>query len=125
MKPVTINGIFDHQKEIQVEQINFRGEKGYAILTPFYTHLGANGKAQAIVVNRGWVPLDFKEMGLHHKSAGPITGVLCRGEAKTKYSTPDTPHAGDYHHVNPYDCSVVMQLDNQKEASEFMLHQIE
>ena len=44
MKPVTISGIFDHEKEIQVEKLNFRGEKGVQVLVPFYTHLDANGK---------------------------------------------------------------------------------
>ena len=107
--------------------MNYRGEKGYAILTPFYTHLDANGQEQAIIVNRGWVPSDFKDLGVHYKAAstGSITGVLYRGEAKTKYSTPNTPNTGDYHHVTPYDFSLVMQLKNQKEASEFILHMID
>ena len=54
-KPVTLKGIFDHQKEIQVNK-QYRGEKGVQIITPFYTHLDGQGKACAILVNRGWVP---------------------------------------------------------------------
>ena len=94
--------------------MNFRGEKGYAILTPFYTHLDANGKEQAIIVNRGWVPSDFKDLKYHYNtaSAGSINGILYRGEAKTKYSQPNTPIAEEYTHVNPYDLSLVMQLNN-------------
>lgn len=37
-KKVSVKGIFDHSKEIQVEKIK-NGEKGVDIITPFYTHL--------------------------------------------------------------------------------------
>ena len=60
MKPVSIKGIFDHTREVQVEKEQ-NGEKGVAIVTPFYTHLDADGKEQAILVNRGWVPEDLKD----------------------------------------------------------------
>ena len=39
MKPVTLNGMFDHTREFQVAK-TYRGEKGVQIITPFYTHLG-------------------------------------------------------------------------------------
>ena len=60
MKPVAVKGIFDHTREVQVEKMR-NGEKGVDVITPFYTHLDANGKEQAILVNRGWVPLDLKD----------------------------------------------------------------
>ena len=55
MKPVKVRGIFDHSREVQIEK-EHKGEKGVEIVTPFYTHLDSNGKEQAILVNRGWVP---------------------------------------------------------------------
>ena len=58
-------------------------------------------------------------------NAGYITGVLDRGEAKTKYSQPNTPAYAQYRHINPYDLSLVMQLKNQQESSEIMLHMID
>ena len=107
--------------------MNYRGEKGYAVCTPFYTHLDANGKEQAIIVNRGWIPADFKAMKNHYNAsaAGSITGVLYRGDAKTKYSKPNAPAFAEYRAVYPLDMSLVMQLPNQKEASEVMLHMID
>ena len=42
MKPVQLRGIFDHKREIQVQKER-NGEKGVDIITPFYTHLDANG----------------------------------------------------------------------------------
>ena len=38
MKPVSVKGIFDHSKEIRVEKMR-NGEKGFDIVTPFYSHL--------------------------------------------------------------------------------------
>ena len=43
MKPVQLRGIFDHNREIQVQKEK-NGEKGVDIITPFYTHLDAQGK---------------------------------------------------------------------------------
>jgi cytochrome oxidase assembly protein ShyY1 len=43
----------------------YRGEKGVQIVTPFYTHLDANGKPAGIMVNRGWVAHDLKNMRMH------------------------------------------------------------
>ena len=60
MKPVSVRGIFDHEQEIQVTKER-NGEKGVEIITPFYTHLDAQGRENAIIVNRGWVPWDLKD----------------------------------------------------------------
>ena len=98
MKPVSIRGIFDHSKEIQVDKLNFRGEKGVDVIVPFYTHLGADGKEQAILVNRGWVPHDYKDIKHHYMgtTSGTITGVLYRGDPQTKYSLPNSPNLDSY-----------------------------
>ena len=58
MKPVSVKGIYDHQKEIRVEK-EYRGEKGFEIITPFYSHLDSNNQACGVLVNRGWVPFDL------------------------------------------------------------------
>ena len=126
MKPVQVKGVFDHTREVQVEKIR-NGEKGVDIVTPFYTHLDGNGKEQAILVNRGWVPLDLKDQRMHYNNAsmGTISGILYRGDAKTKYSKPNNPVIGQYTNVNPYDLSLITQTPNQEEASQVMLHMID
>ena len=70
------------------------------------------------------LPHDFKDAKYHYSGsgAGTITGVLYRGDAKTKYSKPNSPTVEHYHMVTPYDFSLIMQLPNQEEASQFMLH---
>lgn len=86
-KKIKVRGIFNHMKEIQVEKYR-NGEKGVEIVTPFYTHLNEKGEECGILVNRGWVPFDYKDMKLHYSgvTSGEIVGLLYRGDAKTKYS---------------------------------------
>lgn len=125
-KKVKVRGIFDHNKEIQVEKIR-NGEKGVEIITPFYTHLNENGEEVGLLVNRGWVPEDLKDLKYHYTgvTSGEITGVLYRGDNQTKYSIPNEPTISRYHYVNPYDISLISQMKNQEEASKFMLMQVD
>lgn len=125
-KKVKVRGIFDHTREIQVEKMK-NGEKGVEIITPFYTHLNEKNEECGILVNRGWVPQDFKDLKMHYTGvvAGEITGLLYRGDAQTKYSLPNEPTIERYHTVNPYDFSLITQLKNQDEASKFMLLQLD
>lgn len=112
-KKVKVRGIFDHSKEIQVEKIR-NGEKGVEIITPLYTHLNEKGEECGILVNRGWVPLDFKDLKMHYTAAasGEVVGLLYRGDAKTKYSKPNEPTIMRFTSVNPYDISLIDQLKN-------------
>lgn len=61
------------------------------------------------MVNRGWVPLDFKDQDAHKFGAasGEIVGLLYRGDLKTKYTKPNTPIVQYYHRVDPYEHAVV------------------
>ena len=112
-KKVKVRGIFDHSKEIQVEKLR-NGEKGVEIITPFYTHLNDKGEECGILVNRGWVPEDFKDLKYHYTGAtsGEVIGVLYRGDRRYKYSVANEPTIQRYHYVNPYDFSLISQLKN-------------
>jgi cytochrome oxidase assembly protein ShyY1 len=112
MKPVAVRGIYDHGKEIRVEKMR-NGEKGYDMVTPFYTHLDASGKAAGILVNRGWVPYDLRDTRQHQQSvAGTIYGVLYQGDAQFKWSKPNSPTIEAYHTVKPQDFALIDQLPN-------------
>jgi cytochrome oxidase assembly protein ShyY1 len=122
---VKVRGIFDHTKEFQVEKMR-NGELGVEIITPFYTHLNEKGEHCGILVNRGWVPLDFKDLRQHLTGAhNEITGVLYRGDASHKYSQPNEPTIQRYTSVNPYDISLVSQMTNFDESCKFVLMQID
>lgn len=86
-KKVKVRGFFDHNKEFQVDKIR-DGEKGVEVITPFYTHLNEKGEECGILINRGWVPVDLKDMKMHYTGvvSGEVVGLLYRGDAKTKYT---------------------------------------
>ena len=108
MRPVKIKGIFDHLNEIQVEKMK-NGEKGVDIITPFYTHLNEKGEECGILVNRGWVPLDFWDSKSHYTGimSGEIVGVLYRGDNETKYTKENEPTLDRYTIVKPYDLALM------------------
>ena len=58
-------------------------------------------------------------------TSGEVTGILYRGDAKTKYSKPNEPTINRYTAVNPYDISLISQMKNIDETSKFMLLQID
>ena len=89
MKPVSLTGYFDHNKEVKVEKY-LNGEKGVEIITPFYTHLNNKEVPQAILVNRGWMAEDLKDWRYDRlQDFTKVQGVLYRGDNKTKYSKPN------------------------------------
>jgi cytochrome oxidase assembly protein ShyY1 len=88
-------------------------------VTPFYTHLNEKGEECGILVNRGWVPHDLKDARNHYTSntSGYITGVLYRGDAKTKYSKTNEPIIQRYINVDTYDFALIDKMNNREEAS--------
>ena len=58
-------------------------------------------------------------------SSGSVTGILYRGDSKTKYTKPNEPTIQNYKRVDPYDLSVINSMNNLDEASKFMLLQID
>jgi cytochrome oxidase assembly protein ShyY1 len=125
-KKVKVRGMFDHTREVQVEKIR-NGEKGVEVITPFLTHLNEKGEECGLLVNRGWVPLDLKDLKMHYTSptSGEIQGLLYRGDAQTKYSKPNEPTIQRYLSVNPSDISLIDQMNNADESSKFMLLQLD
>ena len=117
MKPVTLNGYLDHSKEFKVQKTH-NGELGYEVVTPFYTHLNENDEPCAIFVNRGWLPKDLHKFRFdRNQEEARVRGILYRGDAKTKYSEPNSPFNNDYTNVWPEQFSVITRLANQEEAS--------
>ena len=120
MKPVTLRGHFDHNKEYRVKKIQ-NGEHGYEIVTPFYTHLNEKDEPCAIMVSRGWLSGDLDRFRLHYfGDSKNVTGILYRGDALTKYSKPNNPQIMEFTNVKPEEMTLISQIPN-KEASQFML----
>ena len=110
--------MFDFTKEIQVEKMR-NNEKGVEVITPFYTHIDKDGDICGILVNRGWLPWDFKDYGKEHanKIQGEIVGLLYKGDELNKYSLTNEPTLNRFTIVNPYDFALMLKMKNREEAS--------
>jgi hypothetical protein len=54
-----------------------------------------------------------------------ISGVLYRGDAKNKYSSPNQPFLSKFKSVYPKELAIVNAIPNEEEASQFMLKAID
>ena len=70
------NGEFDYARQVSVRNQNLDGQPGHHLITP----LLINGSNKAVLVNRGWIPVDEAEPGkwrtLDERSSGPLSGIL-------------------------------------------------
>ena len=91
MVPVKITGYPDHHNEVKVAR-NRNGEKGFDVITPFYTHNNEKDEPCAILVNRGWLPADLHDYRYDKEpDRMEARGVLYRGDPKNKYSKANVP----------------------------------
>jgi surfeit locus 1 family protein len=80
---VIVTGTLDNAESIIIQNRPFRGEPGVELVTP----LKITGSDQAVLVNRGWIPLD--QMDAESRRAYDIAGeITVKGIA---YRTEDQP----------------------------------
>ena len=91
MKPVEINGIMDLNKQVFIDKRK-DGEKGVEVVAPMWTHLDKDDKPCGILVSRGWLPDDLKNMKLDKDvDITKVKGVLYRGDAQNIHSKHNNP----------------------------------
>ena len=125
MKPVEIKGVLDVEHQIRVERWK-NGEKGVDLVAPFYTHLDKEGRPCGILVNRGWMPWDLRLLR-HDRIVNmmKVSGVLYRGDAKTKYSKANVPLRNMYTSTYPEELALMTAMPNESEAGVFMLKAVD
>ena len=81
--PLKISGIFDHTKETKVSRTRHE-ERGYEIITPMFTSVDKKtGQMSGIFVNRGRIPMEYKDYNMHQntgKGSVEVEGVLMYSE---------------------------------------------
>ena len=55
-------------------------------------------------------------MHLNGITSGTVTGILYRGDAKTKYTKPNEPTIHRFTRVDPQDISLISKMNNLEEA---------
>ena len=81
-RPVFVTGTFDVQGEVLIRSRTNEGEAGFHVVTPL-----VSGPGVAVLVNRGWVPLDLDTPPV--APALPPTGVVeVTGTVRNSQSAP-------------------------------------
>ena len=89
-RPVKLSGTWLHEIEYHLAPRYYQGKFGYALFTP----LQLKGK-RVILVNRGWVPADKKDIGKRRETIvagrGTVTGILRVGKERNYFTPPNDP----------------------------------
>lgn len=126
-KRVKVKGLLDLESEVRIPTVH-RGERGYLILNPLYTHVNDKKEPCGIVVNRGFLPIDFEhsraQMAYHRD--GYFEGVVYCGDHLTKYDDyVNAPAAHAWRKAVPHDLALHFQLGNRDDSGKAMLMLVE
>jgi cytochrome oxidase assembly protein ShyY1 len=87
---VAVRGSYDPDQEVVLRSRSFKNRAGNHLLTPLRT-----GAETAIVVDRGWVPLEIDEPGagqaLPPRGQVELTGILLPTEGRSAFGLADPP----------------------------------
>mmetsp|Transcript_16524 Transcript_16524/g.14425 ORF Transcript_16524/g.14425 Transcript_16524/m.14425 type:complete len:254 (-) Transcript_16524:24-785(-) len=126
-KRVKIKGLIDLENEVRIEG-SYRGENGFFIVNPLYTHVNDKKEPCGIMVNRGFLSFDWKERRDHRqfKTEGEFEGVIYTGDNWSKYDfAPNTPTAGKWKKAVPSHLALNAHLKNREDADKAMLMLVE
>lgn len=126
-KPIELNGQFDHSQQTLIARLR-EGDEGFDIVTPFYCYTDENKNLQPVLVNRGWIPYDYKGYGnMYTNSTGPvsITGLVYKGDLSHKYTKENDINADQWKTQKPYEIAYYNDLPNKEVSSQFVVKQIE
>lgn len=117
MKPVTLKGYLAIDKQVFVEKEKDH-ERGVDVIAPFYTHLDKNNRPCGVLVNRGWMPWDLKDIKKDREvDVSKVSGILYRGDAKTIDSKKNVPVMQSLFYTYPEELAVLLAMNNETEAS--------
>jgi surfeit locus 1 family protein len=89
-RKVSVRGSFDPDEEVLLRSRTFKGRPGNHLLTPLRI-----GPQTAIVVDRGWVPLEIDRPGaepaLPPQGEVELTGTLLPAEGRSAFGIADPP----------------------------------
>jgi len=77
-RPVTARGAFDPLHEVLLRNRSLNGVTGYHVITP----LRLSGRNEAVLVDRGWIPLTEASPEARRKFAPPAGEMLVTGIAR-------------------------------------------
>lgn len=100
-------GTFVTEDEVLIRSQVYRGQAGFHVITPLMT-----GPEEAVLVNRGWVPLILDSVPVEKAAPPPgltgVTGWISLTEEKGSFGPPD-PESGKLTTLNRIDIDRIAQ----------------
>ena len=147
-RPYFIVGQMDHSKEVLIPRnktINGETVKGFDVINPFYCYEGGKISLEtglslsgdpvkidraALIVNRGWIPANFREKTsrpaeVNSKELVKITGCFMPGKNVHDYKVPNNPDANEWNNLCLEDIGIYWELPNWDEAKYYYFHQMD
>lgn len=109
--PVTVTGIFDHDREVQVFGQDLDGVPGYFVYTPLTPRT-----LPTVIINRGFVPQDLRDSA--GRAEGQVDGIVSvTGLARPSreagaFQPANDPTAGIWYVANLVEMSAAIDLPN-------------
>ena len=134
-KPYYLVGQLDHSKEILIPRTK-KGVPGYDVINPLYCYEG--GKLSmadliqfnadpirldrsAIIINRGWVPAQYKDKSsrpneINTRQLVRVTGCWFKGKSLHDYKVPNNPDNNEWNNLCLEDIGFFWDLPNVNET---------
>ncbi len=107
-----IRGKYDHESTFLIGPRTNEGKPGYHVITPLVMN---NNKAAGVLINRGWVPLEFKNKLNDLKpptGKTTITGLLRQPPQTNMFTPANNLESGAWYSINFEELSEHKGLNN-------------
>ena len=101
---------------------------GHDIITPLYTHVNSDGQKCGILVNRGWLCMDYQWTQEHYLNnpTGEVQGVLSIGQFENKYDrNTNVVYEQDYNKQFLTDLTAGAVMGNPEDSEKVLLRQVD
>lgn len=94
----SVAGVFLHDKEIALLSQVQDGEVGYHLITPFKI----KGTSEAVLVNRGWVPMNYIQRSIDRPAGEQIiTGFAAPPPRGNMFTPANVPNKAQWYSITP------------------------
>jgi hypothetical protein len=140
-KPYFIIGQIDYTKEVLIPQnkvINGCKHHGYMVVNPVYCYEGGklsfkqafakedpvNIERAALIVNRGWIPAEYKDKRsrpneINTRRLVKLRGTFRKGKNLHDYKVPNNPDNNEWHNLALEDIGIYWDLPNWDECKHY------
>lgn len=146
-KPYFLIGQLDMTKEVLIPRsktVNGYKREGFDVINPVYCYEGGRLSFKnafskkdpvkidraAIIVNRGWIPAEYRDKRsrpteVNQRQLVRLTGTWRRGKNIHDYKVPNDPNSNEWHNLALEDIGIFWDLPNFDECKYYYFHTVD